>query len=367
MFNKRNLLACLLAGILMLSVTACGGNPAASQAPGANNAPSASTPAQGASTDATPAEAAPVTEKVGKTVLKCSFNQSIDNPEAQTMVDLSNKLFDATGGRYSIEVYPNELLGNQKDSLELVENGAIEMAIVANSLVENVNADFSVIGCPYMFDSIDHQKKLFQSGKLDELYATTENVGFTVLSAYSLGPRCIYTKDGPITTPEELAGKKIRVMQSDTMVQMVNHMGGVGTPMSQGDVYSAIQAGTLDGAENNVITYTDLKQYEVAPFYSETNHLMIPDLLIINVDVLKGMSAEDQKALKDLSTESVDVMFTLAANLRQEYRNTCKGLGVTFTEVDITPFQNNMQPLIDSVANRSDMSKAIYQEILNLR
>lgn len=355
MFSKKSALATLLAGAMALSLAACGSNGAAS---GSAASGSAAASSAAASTDGA---------KVGQTVLKCSFNQSMDNPEAKTVLELSDKLYDATEGRYSIEVYPNEQLGAQKESLELVESGAVEMAIVANSLVENVNPDFAIIGCPYVYDSVEHQQKVFQSGVLNDLYATTESAGFSVLAAYSLGPRCVYAKK-PVTSPEDLAGMKIRVMQSDTMVQMMNKMGGVGTPMGQGDVYSAIQAGTLDGAENNIITYTDLKQYEVAPYFSETNHLMIPDELIINTSLLKGMSEEDQKALKDVSTESVNTMFTLAAQLRDEYYTQCQNeLGVTITKVDITPFQDNLKDFIQEVANRSDMTKTIYTAIQEQR
>ena len=229
MFSKKSALATLLAGTMALSLAACGSSNAAGSAAASGSGATASS---AAATDGA---------KIGQTVLKCSFNQSIDNPEAQTVVELSDKLYDATEGRYSIEVYPNEQLGPQKESLELVETGAVEMAVVANSLVENVNSDFAIIGCPYVYDSVDHQQKVFQSGALDELYATTESSGFTVLAAYSLGPRCVYGKK-PVTSPADLAGMKIRVMQSDTMIKMMDTMGGIGTAMAQGDVYSAIQA-----------------------------------------------------------------------------------------------------------------------------
>jgi len=311
--------------------------------------------------------AADAAQKVGATVFKLSFNQTIENPQARTMLDLSNRLYDATNGRYSIEVYPNEQLGPQRESLELVQAGVIEMALVANSLVENVVSDFAVIGCPYIYDSIDHQKRLFQSGALDELYRSTEGSGFYVLSAYSLGPRNVYTKSGPVTSPEDMAGLKIRVMQSDTMVQMINYMGGIGTPMGQGDVYSAIQAGVLDGAENNIITYTDLIQYEVAPFYSETNHLMIPDLLIIHNNVLRGMSAEDQAALRKLANESIEIFYNMAAELREQYRAKCTEFGVTFTTLDIAPFQARMAPFIDEVSNRTEMTRSVAAKIKEMR
>ncbi len=352
--KSKKIIALLLAAIMVLALAACGSEPVKTPDPDKTGEPAVNT-------------GEPAGDKIGATVLKCAFNQTIENPEAQTLLDLSDKLYDATEGRYSIEVFPNEQLGSQQESLESVQNGAIEMALVANSIVENVNSDFAIIGCPYIYDSIEHQEKLFASGELDELFATTADNGFNVLCAYSLGSRSVYTRDGAITSPEDLAGLKIRVMQSDTMIQMINYMGGVGTPMGQGDVYSAIQSGILDGAENNIITYTDLLQYEVAPYYSYTNHLMVPDLLCISNSVLSGMSEADQEAFKKVATDSVSFMFNLAEDLRAEYRSTCEGYGVTFTEVDIAPFQENMAPFIEEVAGRSDMTTAIYEAIKSLR
>lgn len=352
MIRKKSLLTLLLAGAMIVSTAACSNAPASSGA---------------ASTASAASENSTGSQKVGQTVLKCSFNQSSDNPEFKAVQEMSDKLYDATEGRYSIEVSPNELLGSQKDSLELVENGAIEMAIVANSLVENVNPDFAIIGTPYMFDTQEQQKKLFESGALDELFVTTESAGFDVLAAYSLGPRSVYTADKQIKTPEDLAGYKIRVMQSDTMVQMLNLMGGIGTAMSQGDVYSAIQAHTINGAENNIITYTELKHYEVAPYYSFTNHLMIPDLLIINSDLLNNMSDSDRAAIKKLAKESIENMFSMMDEATAQCKKEAEAAGAKFFEVDTTPFKAAMKPLIDEVANRSDMTKKIYEEIQKIK
>lgn len=306
-------------------------------------------------------------DKVGETVLKLSFNQSIENPEAQTLIELSNNLYDATEGRYSIEVYPNEQLGNQKDSLESVQNGAVDMALVANTIIENVNPDFAIIGTPYVYDSIEQQQKFFESGALDELFATTDANGFKTLAAYSLGARCLYGKK-EYKSPEDLSGQKIRVMQSETMTKMMELMGGVPTPMAQGDVYSAIQSGTLDGAENNIITYVDLLQYEVAPYFSVSNHLMIPDELIISKKVFDSMSEADQKALIKVSKESVPVAFKKCADLRDEYFKKAKDeLGVTVTELDIKPFQEKLKPMIEEVAGKSELSKKVYESIKSVK
>jgi len=305
--------------------------------------------------------------RVGQTQLSLSFNQTLDNPQARAILRLSDQLYDATEGRVSIEIFPSEQLGNQADSLALVQAGAIDMAIVANPLVENINPDFAIIGTPYVYDSIDHQLRILLSGDLDELFATTQAAGFYVLAAYNLGPRNVYLRDGIINTPEDLAGKAIRVMQSDTMVQMMNLMGAVGTPMGQGDVYTAIQTGVLAGAENNIITYLDLVQFEVAPYYIETNHLMIPDLVIINNFVLSNLSTADQAALRRLARESIGYMFATAEALRDDYRNQLLAHGVTFHTVDIAPFQARLADFIQEVAGRSEKSQSVFQIIQSHR
>ena len=247
--------------------------------------------------------------------------------------------------------------------------GTLDMALVANAIVETYCPDFAILGTPYVYDSIEHQQKVFESGKLADLYAETEAQGFTVLSNYSLGARNLYTRDKAVVTPEDCKGMKIRVMGSDTCIKMMGLMNGGtdGVAMAQGDVYSAIQTGTLDGAENNIITYVDLVQYEVAPYYNLTGHLMIPDELCIANDVLASMSEEDQAALKKICNESIAYMFDLCAQLRADYEAKAIEQGVTITEADVAAFQAACAPLIEEVASRNDMTQAVYEAILSER
>lgn len=202
---------------------------------------------------------------------------------------------------------------------------------------------------------------------MDELFASTEKSGFKTLAAYGLGARCVYGKK-PYKTPADLSGQKIRVMQSETMTKMLNLMGGVGVPMAQGDVYSAIQSGTLDGAENNIITYVDLLQHEVAPYFSKTAHLMIPDELVMNKSTFDAMSKQDQEALLKAAKESIPVAFEKCAKLRQEYYKKAKDeLGVTIVEPDTKAFQEKLMPMIEKVAAKSPVTKKIYEELKKLK
>ena len=354
MKNAKNIIAMLLALVMVVALCACG----QTAAPAAPAAPAADAPAADA-----PAAA------VETKVLKCAFNQTIENPEAKTLQWIGEKLYEATEGRYTIEVYPDAQLGDQAQTLEQVVMGTLDMALVANAIVETYCPDFAILGTPYVYDSIEHQQKVFESGKLADLYAETEAQGFTVLSNYSLGARNLYTRDKAVVTPEDCKGMKIRVMGSDTCIKMMGLMNGGtdGIAMGQGDVYSAIQTGTLDGAENNIITYVDLVQYEVAPYYNLTGHLMIPDELCIANDVLAAMSEEDQAAFRQICNESIAYMFDLCAELRSDYEAKAVEQGVTITEADVPAFQAACAPLIDEVASRNDMTAAVYEAIKSCR
>ncbi|WP_386692432.1 MULTISPECIES: TRAP transporter substrate-binding protein [Lonepinella] len=299
------------------------------------------------------------------TELKVAFNQSDKHPQYKALQYLSENLSKETDGRYKLNVYPNELLGNQRASLELVQNGAIQMAIVANPLVENYDKTFSVIGLPYIYNSLEHQEKVFTGNVLNELFSSTKKFGFEVLGAYTAGARSIYTKKSPVNSISDLKGKKIRVMQSDTMTKMLSCMGGTGVPMNQGEVYTAIQQGVLDGAENNEITYMDLKQYEVAPYYSRTKHLMVPDLLVVSEQFLSSMSPNDQATLKRLVKDSINKEYQLWREQVVVAEQFAKDKGAEFVEVDIKPFQDSCNTLqSDLIINGSQ--KELYNKIISL-
>ena len=183
-------------------------------------------------------------------VLKVAFNQSEKHPQYKALVEFGKKLEEQTKGAYKLEISPNALLGDQRATVELTQNGVIQMAVVGNPVVENFNKDFAVIGLPYLYDSLEHQKKVFLSDVLKPLFKSVSSNGFEVVGIFTAGARCIYT-DEAVTKPEDLAGYKIRVMQSDTMKKMLDLMGGIGTPMGQGEVYTAIQQGVINGGEND--------------------------------------------------------------------------------------------------------------------
>lgn len=296
-------------------------------------------------------------------VMKAAFNQPETHPQYIVLDELGDKLMEATDGAYDIEVFPNETLGAQRETIELVQAGTIEMAYVGGPLLENFNPDFVVFNLPFVFDSPEHQSEVTNDPEIvGDLYSSLEGQGIKVLSAFHGGVRSVYNSEKPINTPADLAGMKIRVIESDTNIEMMSLMGGTGTPMGQGEVYTAIQSGVIEGGENNELIYSNLKHAEVAPFYSYTRHLMFPDYLIINPAVWEGMSPEHQEIFTELLAEARVHEAELWKEQVADGIAAAEAAGATFNEVDADAFAEVIAPLTESKLT-NDVTRTIYDQV----
>ncbi|MFD2797652.1 TRAP transporter substrate-binding protein [Promicromonospora vindobonensis] len=315
-------------------------------------------PAEG-SAETTGGAGAPEAE----TVFKVAFNQNADQPEAVALTNLGERLAERTDGRYTLEVFPNETLGAQKDTVELVQAGTVDFALVAGSLLENFNPDFVALNLPYVYDSQEHQEAVLNDPEITgDLYTSIEDQNVRVLGGFSAGTRSVYNSSHPIETPEDLAGLKIRVMESDTNTRMLQLMGGTGTPMGQGEVYTAIQSGVLDGGENNESIYSNLKHDEVAPYYSYTKHLMIPDLLITSPEAFDSMSEEDRAVFLEELQVAFEESSELTTKVMTESQAAAEEAGAEFNEPDVEPFRDAVKPLLDEKLT-TDTAKDLYDSV----
>ncbi|MCR5536014.1 MAG: TRAP transporter substrate-binding protein [Succinivibrio sp.] len=301
------------------------------------------------------------------TVWKLAFNQPEGHPEYVAVQHFSDKLKNATNGKYAIEIFPNELLGSQKETIEMVQNGSLEFSMVAGSLLENWNPDFAVFNLPYVFKDYRHlQRVVKDKAVVGDLFKSLEGKGLTVLCAQYSGTRNVYTKNKEVRNPDDLKGLKIRVMQSDTMVKMLNYMGGTGTPMGQGEVYTAIQTGVLDGAENNEVTYYALKQHEVGPIYNTTGHLMMPDYIVTNTQFFNGLPDDVKKFFADNLDSLVDEEFDLFQAQVSKSLEAAKKEGTKVIEADKDSFKKAVEPLIAEKVN-TPSAKALYEAVQKSR
>ena len=184
------------------------------------------------------------------TEIRVAFNQNENHPQYRAMKAFGEKFEKETNGRYHVTIYPNGVLGEQGAMAEFIRTGALQMAIVPCSVPEGYDADFAIVGAPYLYDIIDHLEKATLIGVFDDLFASTEKYKFRVLTVYTAGERNVYAKK-PINSADDLKGMIIRVNDSPTYVEMAKLMGGNGSVMAQSEVYTALQQGVIDAAENS--------------------------------------------------------------------------------------------------------------------
>ncbi|MDN4493025.1 TRAP transporter substrate-binding protein [Ureibacillus aquaedulcis] len=296
-------------------------------------------------------------------VLKLAFNQPENHPQYKAMEEFGKKFNERTNGAYEIEIFPNELLGAQRETIELVQTGTVQMSIVAGSLLENFNEDFAVFNLPYVFESAEHQMSVLNDQEVvGDLYSSLKDQGLFIAGAFHSGVRNVYNSEKPINTPEDLNGMKIRIIESDTNIQMMEQMGGTGTPMGQGEVYTAIQSGVIDGGENNELIYSNLKHAEIAPYYSYTKHLMFPDYLLINSNLFDGMSEEHQQIFKEELAVAIDREVEMWEEDVQKAITDAEAAGAKFNEVDVEPFRQATESVVQEKL-ASENAKALYEKV----
>ncbi|XCB30647.1 TRAP transporter substrate-binding protein [Arcanobacterium hippocoleae] len=298
------------------------------------------------------------------TYFKIALNQTEKHPSFKALAKFGAEISAKTNGRYKVEVFPNEQLGSQQEVLQMVKSGAIEMAIVSGTQLENVNQDFRVLNMPTTFTSLEQQIKVLKDPKIvGDLFASIEeNENITVLGGYTQGARHIYTTYGPVKTPADLKGKKIRVQESDMHIRMIELMGGAATPLSYGEVYSALQAGVLDGAENNEVSFNTARHMEVAPYYSFTNHLVGLDYMIMRHDLLKAMPAADRELFYAAWYGSMDYHTKLWIDYTAESKKIAEKNGAKFNEVDSAAFFAALAPIVDEFL-QTDYQRSLYEKI----
>ncbi|MBM6622882.1 TRAP transporter substrate-binding protein [Micrococcaceae bacterium RIT802] len=301
--------------------------------------------------------------ETGKTLV-LSLNQSETHPSYIALTDFGERLKAATDGRWDVKVYPNETLGAQQEVIQLVSDGSVDMAVASGTQLENLNPDFGVLNLPTTFKSIDHQMAVITDKSIvgDLFTSLEEPKNLTVLGGLTQGDRNLYTATGPIKEPADLHGMKIRVQESDVHIDMVNAMGGSATPMSYGEVYTALQSGVLDGAENNEISYMTQHHNEVAKYVARTRHLVGLDYMLINSETYNGMSPEDRKIFDTEWAQTMTAHTDLWKKDTAEAIQQAKDSGTKFNNVDKAAFDKALAPMVKR-ALKSPADRELYDAI----
>lgn len=254
---------------------------------------------------------------------------------------------ERTKGRIKIEVFPSSQLGEEKAVIEQVQLGAIEFTRVSSSPLAEFNKAFGVFSLPYIFDNDTHMWKFLSGDAGNKMLDGLEKSKMKGLAYYSSGSRSFYTKK-PVTKVEDLKGLKIRVQQNKINMDLISALGASATPMPYGEVFSGLQTGVIDGAENNSPSYLTANHYQAVKNYILDGHQRVPEVLLISKVTWDKLSEEDRKIIKQAAIDSVTTQRELWGKFEKESMEKLKANGVVVTEVsDVKPWQAAVKPVID--------------------
>jgi tripartite ATP-independent periplasmic transporter solute receptor, DctP family len=283
-----------------------------------------------------------------ETTFRSSDTHPDGYPTVEAVKEMGKLLEERTGGRLCVEVFHSAQLGEEKDTIQQTQFGVIDMNRVSLGPFNNLVPETQVPSLPYIFRSVDHMHKVMDGPIGEEILAAFSAHDLVGLAFYDGGSRSFYNSQKPITSVEDLKGMKFRVMQSDVFVDMVGALGANATPMPYGEVYSSIQTGVIDGAENNWPSYDSSGHFEVAKYYTLDQHLIVPEVLVMSKKVWDGLSAEDQATVRQAAKDSVPVMRELwvAQEKKSEEKIRAAGAEVV-TDIDKGPFIEAMKPVYE--------------------
>lgn len=299
----------------------------------------------------------------GKRIIRVATMQSETHPEYLGLLKFKEYIEKELGDKYEVQIFPNEILGSAQKTIELTQTGAIDFTIVGTANLETFASIYEIFSMPYLFTSEEaYHEVMNDTDYMNKIFSSTNEQGFRALTWYNAGTRNFYATK-PIYTPEDMKGLKIRVQQSPASVAMCQAFGAAASPMSFGEVYTAIQQGVIDGAENNELALTSNKHGEVAKYFSYNKHQMIPDLLVGNLKFLNSLSDEEQKVFYEaarLSNEEECKQWDVQV---KEAKKTAEDMGVTFIDVDVLTFQEKVKDVQKSILKDNTKAKPIYDHI----
>lgn len=286
------------------------------------------------------------------------IHNSDDYPTVVAVKHMSELLDKRSNGKYKIKVFNKGALGTEKETIDQVKIGALDMTRVNISPMNGVCPLTQVPTMPFLFRSVDHMRKSLDGPVGEEILKSCEQFGFVGLAFYDSGARSIYAKK-PIKTVADTKGLKIRVQQSDLWVALVGAMGANATPMPFGEVYTGLKTGLIDAAENNIPSFDTAKHVEAVKYYSKTEHSMAPEMLLMSKVIWDKLPKADQDLIRAAAKESVAYERQKWDEQEGKSLANVKAQGAEIVEVDKKSFQSVMGPVYDKFMTTPDMKRLV--------
>ncbi|MCP8899890.1 TRAP transporter substrate-binding protein [Gilvimarinus xylanilyticus] len=294
-------------------------------------------------------------------ILKLAHGLDAKHPVHLSMVHFAERLEDYSDGEMRVKIYPSGQLGSERELIELIQIGSVDLTKVSASSLEPFIPKMRIFSTPYLFRSSDHLWAVLNGSIGEELMKAGEPYRIRGLGYYDAGSRSFYTTKRAVSSPKDLQGMKIRVMNSPSAVAMVKAMGGAPTPISWGELYTSLQQGVVDGAENNLPSFYLSKHYEVAKYLILDEHTSIPDVVITGTKTWDLLNDQQRKWVNKAMDDSVAFERKLWEKVSQESLAEVKTAGVTVFEADKSQFLESVRPIHEQIKS-SDLGE-LYNKI----
>jgi tripartite ATP-independent transporter DctP family solute receptor len=299
-------------------------------------------------------------QRSGERVLLSSDTHPAGYPTVEAVKEMSRLLHERSSGRISIRVYAGGQLGAERDTLEITTFGGLDMNRVFMSPLNAIEPDTTIPSLPFLFHSKEHMRRALDGAPGRAILDTLEKHGLVGLCYYDSGERCFYNSRGPIYTPADMKGLKIRTPNSDLSVAMINALGANATPMDLREVYQALMQRVIDGAENNWPSYESGRHFEAAPYYSLTRHVMTPEVLVMAKARWDKLSGQDRELVMACAADSVPFMRQLWDVRVEEARSRLLKQGVKENDVtDREAFRALSKPVYDQFVSTPAQKKLV--------
>lgn len=292
-------------------------------------------------------------------MLRLGHSLDTQHPVHLAMEVLGESLEKKSNGKLKLNIYPSSQLGGERECLELLQIGSLDITKVSAAVLENFIPEYKVLSLPYLFRDKAHMFSVFDNEVGASLLQKGNKFRLRGLTFYDAGSRSFYMKDSPVKKPSDLDNKKIRVQKSNMAVSMINSFGGSPTPISWGELYTALQQGVVDGAENNPPSFYTSKHYEICKHYTINEHTSVPDVLLIGLETWDRLNAQEREWLKEAVIESTKAQRKLWAASEKESLEKVKAAGVKVYYPDKTPFQEKTKDMVEMFKDDEKMMALI--------
>ncbi len=282
------------------------------------------------------------------------------HPVHKGILEFQKALNAKSGGKIQIKIFPDGQLGSEREALELLQIGSVAVTKVSAATLSNFVPEYHILGIPYLFNDKQHQYDVLEGEVGKSILEKGSKFWLRGLCYYDAGSRSFYTSNKAIRKPEDLKGLKIRVMNNQMAINMVEALGGSPTPMAYGELYTAIQQGVVDGAENNPPSFVSSNHYEVSKYYTLDQHSSVPDVLLIGTKFWEKLTAEEKQWVQEAADESSQAEKVFWQNSVEESMATARKAGVEIIIPDKSLFQEQSKSVLEAfVKDHPEMSEII--------